>query len=268
MVLTKKNYLFVSMHGAQEGKLGLDEGAFNEYMINNNQKFLNDTVTEFLTANNVTKVEGAYVMGDFNDRYDAIKDFNFGNEIKPTYKGDAPKACCFNWDSMANKDHHNKGKEGNPQGKKPEPKEIKEFIATNTLQTKLDEHGNKIENYLNKGDKVFAYPNAGMLKIYASKHNLKNDVSQASDHELVFMTIPPLLKRQERFEISRDKISPVKDDDDNDDNEDAPAPDAPPPTEGGKRKTRRRRSTKKSKKTKKNTSKKSRKSKKTKKGRK
>lgn len=248
MVLTDKNYLFVSMHGAQNAAFGSDEDAFNNYMRDYNQTFLNETVTHFLADNNFTGVAGAYVMGDFNDRYDAIKDFDFGNNITLKYEGDAPKACCFNWDSMANESHHDKEKKGdNPQGIKPDPKVV-ETWDHDKLQTELKDHGNTINDYLNKGDKVFAYPHAGPLEIYDPKHNL-NGVSQASDHELVFMTIADLAAGDEH-----DATDPTTTTTD--------------PTTGGKRKTRRRRSTKKSKKTKKNTSKKSRKSKKTKKGRK
>ena len=51
-----------------------------------------------------------------------------------------------------------------------------------------DEHGITINHYINKGDKVFAWPNSGSLKIYKSGHNLDDKgVSIASDHELVYM---------------------------------------------------------------------------------
>ena len=54
-----------------------------------------------------TKPKNIFVMGDFNDRYDAIKDITV-NGMKLTYEGDSPYSCCHNWDSSCKNERYNK----------------------------------------------------------------------------------------------------------------------------------------------------------------
>ena len=94
--------LLVNMHGAQDPNLGGFEDDFNKYMLAKNRAFLQEQVEKFLTGKDgFIKPAAIYIMGDFNDRYDAIKDFNI-KDATVTYTGDSPNACCHNWDSMGN----------------------------------------------------------------------------------------------------------------------------------------------------------------------
>jgi len=206
MVLTKKEdeiyYLFVNMHGAQDAPNGLFEKEFND-MMQKNKDFLKTEVEKFLNMdpNKIINPDHIYIMGDFNDRYDYIKNFKI-NDKPVLYKGDSPKACCHNWDSMGKErvqirkektklnaaDQVGENLSEKVQGKKPsdisnDKKEDQKIIPT--------DHGFAIADYINKGDKVFAMDaDAGKLDIYKSEYNIEDDGgSKASDHELVYMEI-------------------------------------------------------------------------------
>jgi hypothetical protein len=114
MLLTRLKdnlYLSISIHGAQDPRRRLNKDAFNEYMLTNNKVFLEKTVNEFIddfikTSNQ--KIHGIFVMGDFNDRYDAINELVIrGQTLSST--GVAPKSCCHNWDSSCPDDSVEKG---------------------------------------------------------------------------------------------------------------------------------------------------------------
>jgi hypothetical protein len=126
-------------------------------------------------------MKGIFVMGDLNDRYDAITDFNFnGQTVK--YKGTAPKSCCHNWDSSC-----------------PEANVEKDFSDgyktcsvpakvwdSETGKLPLSDGRELIENYKYAGDKVFgSYPESVMEIFEADKRKGR---SVESDHELVFAT--------------------------------------------------------------------------------
>jgi hypothetical protein len=188
MALTKENILFVSMHGAQNGGLGFFEEEFNKYMINNNKKELEKLVEEFVGDK---PFEKAYVMGDFNDRYDAITEFSFkfgDNNVVAKYDGESPAACCFNEDSMGDPEKREKIKKREGEDEESDKVQGVKGDLTDTGIIK-PVHGIKVTDYINKGDKVFAYPKWGVLEIYNSSHNLDGGVSKASDHELVYMEI-------------------------------------------------------------------------------
>lgn len=181
MALTDKNILLVSMHGMQNPKNGRDYQAFDKDMKDNNKEKLEMLVKEFVETKEVKK---AYIMGDFNDRYDSIKEFNFDfGDAK--YEGESPASCCHNWDSMGNDEHLE------AISNQPEDKNYKQGIVPVNVKTAIPpEHGINVADYINKGDKVFAYPKSGELEIYKSDYNLDNErVSKASDHELVYMKI-------------------------------------------------------------------------------
>ena len=199
MVLTKNNYLFVSMHGAQNGQIGNFEDDFNTYMINNNKNFLQAEVTTFLGD---TVPDHIYIMGDFNDRYDAITEFEIKGEAV-LYKDGSPAACCHNWDSMGKETERVKIQKKQLEGptleaaaaaNDSEKVQGKTSITINGEEKKGNiqiptEHGFAIADYINKGDKVFTKIDvAGKLAIYTSEHNIAEDGgSKASDHELVYM---------------------------------------------------------------------------------
>ena len=101
MLLTEKDdkqYLSISIHGAQNPNLRLNKDEFNKYMLEINKKFVEEKANTFLIENNVQSLAGIFVMGDFNDRYDAITELVINGQTVE-YKGIAPKSCCHNWDS-------------------------------------------------------------------------------------------------------------------------------------------------------------------------
>lgn len=201
--------LLISMHGAQDPSIIPDGGftdqtktEFDTYMTKNNKEFLQGEVERFLTdaEKGEMKLNNVYIMGDFNDRFGAIKEIEIDGK-KATYQGTAPKSCCYNYDSMGNKTDEEKNtptekkdfyqgiksKKALDQGK-IQKNDQGEEVATIQGSIGFEELKNtgKVENYFNEGDKIFAFPKAGKLEIY--KYNeIKDKPSDRSDHELVFM---------------------------------------------------------------------------------
>lgn len=220
MHLTNKNYLFISMHGAQDGQLGKYKKQFNEYMVENNKKELEKKVKDFLGED---KPDAIYVMGDFNDRYDAITEFDFGIDTIVKYDGESPASCCYNYNSMSkSKDNDERIKiyaeklDNEDHQVKVETYQGKEEKDTDPAMTNekgiiQKAHGINIEHYLNKGDKVFAWPYFGKLEIYtgSDSEHLSNP-SDKSDHELVFMTITPIDPEKVKQNRNRREIEPKK----------------------------------------------------------
>ena len=273
MALTNNGTLLVNMHGAQNPGLGKKPKEFSDYMKENNKEELKRLVKEFVGTKEVKK---AYIMGDFNDRYDAITKFNFDfGDAK--YEGESPASCCHNWDSMGDVNNR-KEYDGFYQGddsaehKKENLEKHGQKIHTNHIHP---EHGITVGHYINKGDKVFAYPKSGKLAIYESDYNLdEKRVSKASDHELVYMEITDAEAEPAAAEPAAPEAEPAAEPEPTAAPEAEPA--APEPTEaegpvGGKkykRKTAKRvsksknnKSKKGGKKTKKNNSKKAKKNK-------
>lgn len=210
MALTEEGILLVNMHGAQNPGLGKNPTEFSKYMIENNKEELKRLVKEFVEERD-KPIESAYIMGDFNDRYDAIEefDFHFGTA---KYEGESPASCCHNWDSMGN-EKYRKEYDGFYQGDDSEEHK-KENLEKHEQKIHSDhihpDHGITVADYINKGDKVFAYPKSGELKIYNCEHNLDKDgVSKASDHELVYMEISDAeAKTSEEKENSVPPVAP------------------------------------------------------------
>ena len=98
MILTTNDNLFVNMHGDQTPPFSRFVKEFNETM-DKNIKFLQKKVEEFL-GDDVPK--NIYIMGDFNDRYNHIKNFTIKGKAVPLHieEENVPKSCCFNIDSM------------------------------------------------------------------------------------------------------------------------------------------------------------------------
>ena len=253
MVLTKKEdgtyYLFVNMHGAQDAPNGLFEKEFND-MMQQNKDFLKTEVENFLDMDPKNTINPAhiYIMGDFNDRYDAITEFSIkGKSV--SYKGDSPKACCHNWDSMGKETERVKITKEKAGKNLSEKVQGKKSITIDDEEKKgpikiPEEHGINIAHYINKGDKVFSSDtHAGELHIYTGDEaDYMNKPSNKSDHELVYMEIKEVTEEE--------GAAP------------APATEGAAPVEGGKRKSRKGRKSKKNKKSNRKTKKMARKSKK------
>jgi hypothetical protein len=177
MVLTELGYVFATMHGAQYPEDGNPyEGGnkrkFNESIIRMNKRFLENSLEEFLKCHGFSKEDrptGIFITGDFNDRYDAIEEFNiFG--IRLRYNGESPYSCCHNWDSSCSDDNFNllkkfrdenvreyfsKGqKEGNYYCELPD--KDKRFDKDTMVKLEMPPEESQIQLYRYKGDKVFA----------------------------------------------------------------------------------------------------------------
>lgn len=185
LIYTAEDFLFINAHGAQDAKLREDKKGFNNYMIDNNQTFIENKTSEFINKHNIRgTIKHIFVMGDFNDRYDAIKSFNINSTVIH-HTGASPKSCCHNWDSSASENGKRKVE------LKDELKGFPYYTATPPVDKKIlngvipDEEV-KVTNYLYKGDKVFS-DLGGMLEIFKSEYDDKG-VSIASDHEFVYIT--------------------------------------------------------------------------------
>jgi hypothetical protein len=191
IVITKKKYVFVNIHGGQEPKdgdpyQGGDREKFNKSIIRMNKDFLEKSVE---TLCRCTKLDNEiidekdfriFIMGDLNDRYDAITEFTiFGKKLK--YNGESPKSCCHNWDSACSDTYYREIKEFKEKEGDFYPEDDKRRITykgmgiegitggsdedeyCQTPNNNIDEHGkmsmpdieSKVENYRFKGDKVF-----------------------------------------------------------------------------------------------------------------
>jgi hypothetical protein len=202
MILTTEKYLLINMHGAQDPTLGTKKSEFNAYMLTNNRTYLMKTVKTFLGQNTI--ISDIFVMGDFNDRYDAIADFLFEG-ITVKYNGESPYSCCHNWDSSCSDDRYTFFVENEKEKEKdygyckdpnPPPADKK---------TEIPDEEVKVKNYRYKGDKVFGQTPVGQLEMFNSK---PEEVSSRSDHELVFgtFTMSPPIKNGGRRMISKKKM--------------------------------------------------------------
>jgi hypothetical protein len=172
MVLTAGGYLLISIHGAQNPGLRLNQPAFNEYMIEKNKNTLESKASEFIQGKNISQI---FIMGDFNDRYDAIKDINIDGMIA-TYSGTAPKSCCYNWDSSCENEDLEMG-----GFSCKEPPSMKNGTG---MKISLEARG-ATKNYKYAGDKVFGLNPISDMVIYRP-NPYEDGISKESDHELVY----------------------------------------------------------------------------------
>jgi hypothetical protein len=108
IVLTEKNYVFISAHGAQKASEGKNKDKFNEACIKLVKENVETIANEFLKEEDKDEIKGIFLMGDLNDRYDAIKKFTILDDRDLIYMGVAPKSCCFNWDSSCEDNRYEK----------------------------------------------------------------------------------------------------------------------------------------------------------------
>ena len=191
MVVTElggKNYLSVSIHGAQNPSLRLDSVAFNAYMVEKNKTFLESSAKTFLDSNgiDVSTLAGIFIMGDFNDRYDGIKDITIGDKVT-TYLGVAPKSCCYNWDSSCtDTDVELDFGDGYKTCREPAADQIR---SAELGKLELPDDRGATRNYKYAGDKVFGLNPKTDMAIYRPAKNGWDGISTESDHELVYATV-------------------------------------------------------------------------------
>lgn len=194
IVVTEKNYVFISAHGAQDPKVlseVTDDGkkktietmkAFNNSIRTLNVKHIQETVTNHLSTHEIIPAE-LFLMGDLNDRFDAITSFDIGG-LHLKYNGKAPKSCCHNWDSSCSDDRYNQfgdteyGHCNQPDNIMYEGEEKKKF-----KRPMNDEEG-YTKNYRYRGDKVFGENPISDIEIFTGTDT--EYISTKSDHQLVY----------------------------------------------------------------------------------
>lgn len=180
MVLTENNYLLVSIHGAQDPAKGKNMEEFNKYMVENNKNFLESEIVKFLDG---TTPKNIFVMGDFNDRYDAIQDITVNN-MKLTYEGDSPYSCCHNWDSSCKQDRFTPFASTQYGTCDVSVTKVEQTVVDAKLKVKLPEYDGDTANYRYKGDKVFGLNPSADIQIYPGSTSIGPSVE--SDHQLVY----------------------------------------------------------------------------------
>lgn len=198
-VLTEKNNeynLLINAHGDQraplmnkkEEDLPVRIGKFNKEQIKINKEGIEEKANEFIDGKSINQI---FITGDFNDRYDAIRDFSINGKLVTQKK--PVRACCYNYDStgvMGNageNSNKNSNKDSNKDSTLKEytndEKEKYYFNERPSSKEPIPNNGGKIEEYLNFGDKVFGLKPISDMKIYNAD---LDEVSDKSDHELVF----------------------------------------------------------------------------------
>jgi len=187
MVLTDKNYLLLNTHGLQDPRQGKNFDGFNDF--NGKQVgFIQTSAETFLGENEINggTLAGVILVGDFNDRFDQIRRFVIlGKEMSQT--GDAPKSCCYNYDSSCPKD----------QGKFTKIGPVDKNYGYCNAEAPKDNDGKPVKgvlpgedgftkNYVNAGDKVFSSFSTEEMQIYPGANG---DLSIESDHQMVYAVI-------------------------------------------------------------------------------
>ena len=186
MVKTSKGFVLVSLHAPNQAKLSAAT-----------QRDLKDTMkaTLELFAPDVP-AEKTFLMGDFNDRYDAITSIEVPGGIL-TYQGKAPLSCCHNWDSSCSDSRYKerpingRTKIGdctppnydagvmNSKGMNLGGQPYK--LAGPGPRFTLGDEGT-IQNYRYYGDKVFGSTPVSNIQIFPPG---RTGASKESDHEMV-----------------------------------------------------------------------------------
>lgn len=196
IVVTKNNSVFITAHGAQDGKL--IENILKKNEINNkdkateiykqfnantkkSQQYIQDTVNTFLETQELNPTD-IFLMADLNDRFDEIKEFEIGKKYL-LYNGDAPKSCCYNWDSSCSDERYKELMKNTGYCSLPDANEITAWDKKLQMQKKLQMHDEgKKENYRYRGDKVFGRLPASDMMIFDNT----NKSSKESDHQMVY----------------------------------------------------------------------------------
>ena len=191
MVLTKLNYLLLNTHGLQDAAKGQNFHEFNNF----NKKqvdFIQNQAEDFYNSHNLNGVlNGVILVGDFNDRFDQIQEFNILKK-KMLQTDDAPKSCCYNYDSSCTNNNFTsffpddpkdskKYKYGYCNAKPPTDDKGK------PIKGPLNDDEGHTKNYVNAGDKVFSSFETAKMKIFQGIH--KDGLSVESDHQLVYAEI-------------------------------------------------------------------------------
>ena len=180
-------------------KEGKDMDKFNIFITKLNKESLQNKVIEYLKEKQ-QKVNNIFVMGDFNDRYDAIKNLDFGEYGQVSYVGESPYSCCHNWDSSCGENRYQSFSDSDRASKTQygycnvDKKLTETIVQVNKsecgdgekkIKLPITDEGAYIDNYRYKGDKVLGNSPVDEMQMYGLK---EKQISEESDHELVFAT--------------------------------------------------------------------------------
>lgn len=93
-LLTTGGYLLINLNAPNHEELARRK-------LTDLRRAIAEKTTTFMKGREAIQKGKMFVMGDFNDRYDAIKEIRIdiaGVKHILTYRGDAPFSCCHNWD--------------------------------------------------------------------------------------------------------------------------------------------------------------------------
>ena len=177
IVITKKNYVFINTHLPQEAGKGTNKNDFNKRQNEFFEKVI-ETINDYLKVKlDGEQPNGIFFMGDLNDRYDAITEFEILGR-KLSYMGSAPKSCCYNWDSSCENTRYKSFGDSYGYCDKTD------VIEKNEKGIKLpmtNAEGRK-KNYRYRGDKVFGEIPITKIDIYDTTGTY---ISEESDHQMV-----------------------------------------------------------------------------------
>ena len=181
IVVTDRDYVFISTHGAQNSKAGTIKDYFNKECITLVKQNVETIANTFLKKE---KNKQIYLMGDLNDRFDAITSFDIGG-LHLKYNGKAPKSCCHNWDSSCSDNRYTQFDQ-TEYGHCNEPTPDIKFKTEDGKKLKLPMTGEEgyTNNYRYRGDKVFGENPISDIEIFTGTE----DISTKSDHQLVYAT--------------------------------------------------------------------------------
>ena len=184
ILLTTQGYLLVCLHAPNHEFL-------SERNLDELRAAIKTNIATFMQLNNVQQVDPTkiFIMGDFNDRYDALQSINSMSDVMLRYQGKAPLSCCHNWDSSCSlRRFEAKEQLPNRQGRSDigtcnitKPDGTKYALVGNNPRDRMGSEGD-IRNYKYYGDKVFGYSPVGPLSLFPPG---RTGPSTESDHEMV-----------------------------------------------------------------------------------
>lgn len=177
MIYTKGGYILISCHGPNHPELS--KKTMKDFRISLNEKFMRFTSGKPVDKNKV------FIMGDFNDRYDAIQSINLG-DASLSYNGVAPKSCCHNWDSSCRDPRFKAlgiaGRQVVGTCDVPKQEDGKPYALAGPGKRYLLGDEGKVENYRYTGDKVFGGNPTDDVRLYRPAEFMGVPMS---DHEMV-----------------------------------------------------------------------------------
>jgi hypothetical protein len=196
MGYTENGFLLIVLHAPNDDKIARLRKMvdFKDALNTKVQAFVN-----YIKTKKDCTIYGdrIFIMGDFNDKYDALQLINLevdGKQYNLSYKGQAPLSCCHNWDSSCTASRFQKLNidRKNNIGTCNMPEDGRKYTLAGRGKRFVMGHEGDINNYRYYGDKVFGGKPVGKIKIYRPKSfvhkritNQSNHYSQESDHEMV-----------------------------------------------------------------------------------